>query len=640
MRCASWALLGLSACAEVLVPYKLDIGELEHLADQQGLQTEFKQTLSTHGILQVSGIPGFSALRQQVLREAYACISEAPHAQTLTFDDGTVRRTLAAASGVTFGLQGVDHGTDADVCRDFEETSSSFRELVGKTADAFARQLGHSMDTADQGHLLSRKDGGSYGTLEEAVRSGERLHHFHSYELFGTTRADEPTMDFHVDQGFFIAFVPAMMVGEDFESSSSTGKFVVKNQDGQESDVLFDSDSLVFVLGDAMNQVLNRFRGAVSLHAPSHAMQMPEDSRGLHRVWYGMMQLPPVDAVVPDIGFTFGELRENVIKASDSSDSESESALSLGCSRKLQARELSGQCNDTQIYCWHRCYDFTAELSPTACAANNLGFNCTSQFDQVYIGGHGDFNPSCTNTTETVTPRPSVVQPTGACSEWNSELTDSNYTHRAALVEGETHLLWNVVGDKLEVKMIHKGLVGWMAVGIQNIGGHHKGMNGGSVVMGRNIPGSSPTVGEYRIHDSQSAFRHWKTPLSPSALTATSMTSSGCVSSLVFKTDSIHGVPLNLTDGTTNRMIFALTQLDYPTNDFGGYSGYHASPTSDRDQRTRFRGHSHLDFAGGRAIAETVPTEDLDTSGALLSTLAAMPPVLLASLASLYACIQ
>merc|ERR1712127_961341 len=210
--------------------------------------------------------------------------------------------------------------------------------------------------------------------------------------------------------------------------------------------------------------------------------------------------------------------------------------------------------------------------------------------------------------------RPSVPQPEGPCAEWDDLLADSSFAHKVAFYENETYFLWNVKNSKLQGKMIHKGIVSWMAMGIENVGGKHKGMNGARIVKGRAVPGKAPTVNEYQIHPDYSAFRHWKTPLNPSALTNTAMTVSSCTSFITFETATLYGEALNLTEGTS-RFIWALTQRDYPTDDFGGYSGYHSNPTGDRAERPRFRGHSELDLVGGSGVVdENTNTNDL-TSG-------------------------
>jgi len=391
-----------------------------------------------------------------------------------------------------------------------------------------------------------------------------------------------------------IAFAPAMLVGAAAPTGSSlpTGTFMIKSKAGVELEADFDVDSLVILLGDGVNQYANGRRAGLALHAPVHAFKMPRGlPAGLHRVWYGLMQLPPSDAKSDETGMTFGEIRAKVI-------GNPRAPLGLGCSRQMAARELSGTgCAGNQLYCWHRCMNFTDTISPQACAAKRMGFNCTSQFDQIYReqNGHGDFNLACTNATEFIIPRPVVVQPTGMCNGWQDLVSDANYAHRVALVADETYFLWNVAGNKVDAKMIHKGLVGWMAFGIENIGGRHNGMNGGRVVMGLHDPTANPSIGEYSVHERASAFRHWKMPLSPSTLEDASMTLTGCFSSIKFKTDKIYGHGLNVTQGS-NHLIWALTHLAYTTSDYSGYAAYHAAVDSDRTKRSNHRGKIQLDF--------------------------------------------
>jgi hypothetical protein len=206
-----------------------------------------------------------------------------------------------------------------------------------------------------------------------------------------------------------------------------------------------------------------------------------------------------------------------------------------------------------------------------------------------------------------VEPRPPVIQPSEPidAATWESTiLTGTEYDHRAVLVEDETYFLWSVDGDEIKAKMVHKGFVGWMSIGAESIGGGHNGMNGAHIVMGLNDLEDGMHVGEYRIHPFASAFRNWKTPLSPTALSSSTMTVADGVSVMQFRTKSMHGVNLNITQGT-NRLIWGLTHNAYSTNDFGGYAAYHASETSDRSQRTRFRGKVELNLQTGKQLFDT-----------------------------------
>ena len=53
-------------------------------------------------------------------------------------------------------------------------------------------------------------------------------------------------------------------------------------------------------------------------------------------------------------------------------------------------------------------------------------------------------------------------------------------------------LLWNLEADGvIDAKMLWHGRLGWMAIGLENPGGYHNGMNGGRIVMA--MPGSPLT---------------------------------------------------------------------------------------------------------------------------------------------------
>jgi len=252
-----------------------------------------------------------------------------------------------------------------------------------------------------------------------------------------------------------------------------------------------------------------------------------------------------------------------------------------------------------------------------------MSFNCTDQFDQIYLeqDGHGDYWPSCTTSTSFVTPRPTVQQPQAPCGEWDSLISDADYAHSVELAP-DTYFLWNVVDAQLDGKMLHRGRVGWMAIGIENLGGHHNGMNGGPIVMGLNDEENGLSVGEFRIHEERSAWRNWQTALSPTTLAEEQMEVTACISWMKFRTTAgtIHGEPLNLTVGG-NRMIWALTHNAYVTREFGGYAAYHASVDRDRNLRPNFRGKVHLDLSQGEEVATSAPA--LGPDGSLESSTSA-----------------
>ena len=49
--------------------------------------------------------------------------------------------------------------------------------------------------------------------------------------------------------------------------------------------------------------------------------------------------------------------------------------------------------------------------------------------------------------------------------------------------------MWNVVGDKIDGKLVFNSLFGYLALGFAHPTGHHNGMNGASIIMG--VPGGN-----------------------------------------------------------------------------------------------------------------------------------------------------
>ena len=154
----------------------------------------------------------------------------------------------------------------------------------------------------------------------------------------------------------------------------------------------------------------------------------------------------------------------------------------------------SGAC-----YAWsdaHSCLLFGVGLCCYAVAvclpcnarlqAKQMGFNCTSQRDQLYTPGtdkHGDYNPACTNSKELISP-PLPIPPRPAnCTFFFEDYflgQLDEYTNSIKLdVMGKTWLLWNVTASGgITANMAYNGKANYLAFGIANPGGDHNGMNG------------------------------------------------------------------------------------------------------------------------------------------------------------------
>lgn len=144
------------------------------------------------------------------------------------------------------------------------------------------------------------------------------------------------------------------------------------------------------MLGDGVDQFINnKLPDAPSkLRSVPHAMVMPSPvSPGqVWRAWYGRMFLAPSDAVDEQSGLTYGEVRQRMIEDSVGGSG----GTGVGCSRRLLAEDPG--CAGNQMWCWHRCMNYTAEASPEVCESENLLLQCASQRDQIWrigIDGHG-----------------------------------------------------------------------------------------------------------------------------------------------------------------------------------------------------------------------------------------------------------
>ncbi|KAH8043410.1 hypothetical protein JL721_13146 [Aureococcus anophagefferens] len=333
----------------------------------------------------------------------------------------------------------------------------------------------------------------TYETVGDVAR-GDHLEHFHSYRREGDTGSDEaaaPAVDHHVDQGLFIAFTPSLTVGED----APGGVFSVELRDGSVADVDLDGcdDCVYFMLGDGVDQYVND--AALGLRAAPHALTMFD---GLDRSWYGLMVLPPRDALSPLHGgaATFGEVRDR-LRLGGAGDRRSSAAPRRGDDRYA---------------------------------------NCTDIFRQPSDGAqHGDYYPQCTSYTHEATAFPSIAPWRGdwrrpamdvaAAAEAFDGTVDLVYGGRAwkqsyFVPKTVGSLSWTVAGDAVTFKQVVDGRVGWMAVGLENPGGKHNGMNGASIVMA--IPDAATAgleeVDTYVIGQSSSSFRNWYDSSSGAAL--------------------------------------------------------------------------------------------------------------------------
>jgi len=533
-------------------------------ANDESIQDVLETALNLNGIISVSAIPGFTSIRRQVLKEASLCArSKNSGADSTTMSDGTRRTSMVTQ---TIHQRKESFEVDSAECAAFAEKSNQLRSLISTVTDLFSNALSITFNT-NGSHLLRTEDENKvYSNFSDMVRESVQLEHFHTYEVPSTR--EMTTIDMHVDQGLFIAFVPAVRTNRDgiITSVDATGEFQLQARDGTVKYVSFpdNGDVVVFLMGDAVNHFINPklMNGRQPIWTPPHSLTIATSASEEFRNWYGRMVLPPSDALHSP-GLTYGALRDASTRSLSSQE------FGLGCSGNQYARELSeDQCTSNQLYCWHRCYDYTTEMNPDVCVDQGLQFNCTTQFNQIAPAGeHGDNNPGCISQNASMqTPFPTIAPktPSSCPTTFETFVSSQLFEYSKNLdSDGSVVLTWEVTeAGALKARMMNNGHVGWMSIGPSNPSGGKNGMQGAHVIMAivDEESYSESIIEEYKIHPTLSAFRHWSTPLATSSsMTSKKFTSDGCFSTLEFETSHIGDQALNLTTGNSmNEFIWAV----------------------------------------------------------------------------------
>lgn len=603
--------------------------------DDRSSSEHFRHAMLGDGILTVHDIPGFANLRRRVMAGVAACGATAPAARVTNFPDGTSRRTVAVVTKGFHPLDAVDFdGDPREACskRLFADVKT-FRELVSSVSHAFVERLAELFPSRDGSPLLQTTEQGKFfQDVHSLVAAGDHLEHFHAYYRGERPPLDEDTpssagyvetIDLHADQGMFIIFTPGVVVDLSPEppatvAGESPGSFFVERRDGEivEVDFSYSDNVLAIMLGDGIDAIINpKMPEGVLLRSTPHAMRMPDLSSGWVRSWYGRMFLPPSSAVHnASTGISYGEMREMAIDSVRAGGGEG--SPGLGCSRRaLSATDTT--CDDpNDMYCWMRC------MPKVVCSAAPAGhtLKCASQRDEIWRpeDSHGDYNPTCTNSTANVTADPIMPDryknaPSGGCAKtFTAYLAEPDpsgaaWTNQHELIKDKLYLQWRrctSTPGAVEMRMAYDGSFGYLALGLENPGGGHNGMNGARTVMGIYDPDEKAHGGEswlnfvgtgvkeLKIHDTLSAFRHWKdsAPNTPGLIDSSMDVNPGCGSAMYFKTKTIHGIDLNMTKCSPNKFIWAI----HTSTLLKGYHGWGN------------RGHLKIDFAVDSGIVPWV----------------------------------
>jgi hypothetical protein len=523
----------VKVCNASFKPYQISYDDLVAGHVSSGLAMALAKT----GMVAVSDME----LDSRLLQSQHPCLLQEAR-QVIKAKDGTIRYTLATQTTLSGGMNALEfenkknnnqNPTDSlpVVCQEFNESSLSLRVNVQAAVQAFASVLDFSLG-------YPQEDNVSHGHTSFAymVDQGTHLEHFHSYVKTEVQEEDEdePTLDWHVDQGVFLAFMPGR-----YESGKITQGFFIQNEQGEAEEVDFGGASLVFMLGDGVNRyVSNNKPGLRPVH---HALRVP--TSGEARVWFGLMVLPPAWALTSEGDQTFGEIRQSLIRMEPD-------AFALGCSQGVatavsgfrllssdvgsdndhNTTAVSGIKNianssleatkcpaDEEIYCWHQCIHLDEyNLTHQMCKSRSLQVSCLNPRGQVSDGdSHGDFFLDCASAdTPAETPFPTLEdypRDEEACDAFDDFVNSVPYGYRMKLEDGEGAVLqWNVVGEgdeqMIEGRLAFNGVFGYLSIGKSGEGGRNKMFNAPVIfaLRGSNYTpetgfelGSDPYIGEY-----------------------------------------------------------------------------------------------------------------------------------------------
>lgn len=406
---------------------RLSLPELQALRPSS--RAALRRALQTEGAVLLTDVPGFSDAAAETLDELGDCFREA---RAVSADaavlGGPVRsavggaeRWTVATSTVAGAPRPLPTWLDA-ACPKLAVPAARLRTLVSLLLSLFARSADSASapdDAAEEELPVRGARGGqlapkalrgaahSRSSLEEVVRQGTFLEHFHRYTRTGLVQHEEThALRMHTDAGVLQALAVQwrsvdgeLRVGHGLEVELPGGQVVSADEElaGMPAGSRGGGAGLLFLLGQGAQEWLPHLQ----LKAAPHAVAVP-DSVGAERLVYGVMVLPPQDwPLVPAAGAgntTFGEwwqrAQQVVASAADEVESGSHAATAPGCfSADLLQRRLQDQassCPAGSIYCWMQCQQVPAEL-----ACGSLAAVCVSGSTQQICAQNEGHDASC-----------------------------------------------------------------------------------------------------------------------------------------------------------------------------------------------------------------------------------------------------
>lgn len=270
------------------------------------------------GAVQIVGIPNFSSARAEALSGAASCLETAEAngekgVVAARMSDGSIRRTIAAVRGgeqSTPLLSSAKCGDSAGRLRVLvDSTAQQLFRLLDRAALSLRAQRNQKESASD---LLMRP---AYASFEQVAVGGRHLEHLHVYYNNPNNSSTSPrsggisshqrpgvrTVPLHTDSGLFVAMTTGLVknaVGVELEVQN---ELFMELPGGSLSRASSRPGALLVLAGEGAAAWLQPVLGA-PLRAVPHALSRVDGKGGdgqSSRAWFGLMLLPPADALVP-----------------------------------------------------------------------------------------------------------------------------------------------------------------------------------------------------------------------------------------------------------------------------------------------------------------------------------------------------
>jgi len=388
---------------------KVSLGELQALAPET--RAVLRRALRREGAVLLTDVPGLDEAATAALAAASDCMSSAEnlavHPDLAATVGGARGPVVSRLPGRTFRWTvatqtrtGIPEPLPEWAGRDcpaFAKSSTAMRSVVGLLVMLFARSV-DSVSSPVAQMQAGAPLGFALGSLEEVVRRGALLEHFHRYVHPPVVGADSPSddapaLEMHTDAGMLQALavrwrsapgagdLAAEALGAGLEIELPDGEAVSGEHRGAAaSDGALGGSGLLFMVGQGGEEWLPH----LGLRAAPHAVSL-QGARGVERLVFGAMVLPPEDWVIVPNNVTFGEWWGHAQRAvADFAPASAEQDPTfVGClSTPLLHRrlaDLANACPAGSMYCWMACRSvegLACDAEHAVCVSDTTGEVC------------------------------------------------------------------------------------------------------------------------------------------------------------------------------------------------------------------------------------------------------------------------